>query len=108
MPGCPRSLSDQFAQKWQLEAAAKRLGLKLEIEQRTKAESDTAVAAASVLAREKFIDWIDVQSEKLGIPLPKGAGPQVVETGRKLVTRSGDTELSSLAKLHFRTTGELR
>jgi ribonuclease HIII len=104
---CPRSLSDQFAQKWQLESAVKRLALKLKIEQRTKAESDTAVAASSILAREKFIDWIDAESEKLGVPLPKGAGAQVVETGRDLVTRIGDQVLANLAKTHFRTTGEL-
>lgn len=107
MPDCPRALSDQFAREWQLEAAVKRLGLRIVLEQRTKAESDTAVAAASILARERFVDWIDVNSEALGIPLPKGAGPQVVETGRQLVTQKGSDILSKVAKLHFRTTGDL-
>ncbi len=75
VPDCRRALSDQFAQAWQLESAVKRLGLAIDIEQRPRAESDTAVAAASILAREQFIDWIDAQSQKLGIQLPKGAGP---------------------------------
>jgi ribonuclease HIII len=106
-PDCPRSLSDQFAQKWQLEAAVKRLGLQISIEQRTKAESDTAVAAASILAREAFVDWIDAQSKKLSLTLPKGAGQQVIETGRELVAQIGEDALGKLAKLHFRTTGEI-
>ena len=107
VPDCPRSLSDQFAREWQLEAAVKRLDLEIEIDQRTKAESDTAVAAASILAREKFVDWIDAQSKKLGVELPKGAGPQVVEIGRGILAKSGEDVLPQLAKVHFRTTGEL-
>jgi ribonuclease HIII len=107
VPGCRRALSDQFAQKWQLESAVKRLHIDIEVEQRTKAESDTAVAAASILAREKFIDWIDSNSEKLGISLPKGAGSQVIEVARELLTRLGEDGLTKLAKMHFRTTGEI-
>ena len=106
-PECHRSLSDQFAQRWQLESAVKRLGLQISVEQRTRAESDTAVAAASILAREVFVDWIDAQSETLSMPLPKGAGPQVIETGRQLVAQIGEDALEKFAKLHFRTTGEI-
>jgi len=107
VPACRRALSDQFAQAWQLESAVKRLGLAIDIEQRPRAESDTAVAAASILAREQFIDWIDVQSQKLGIQLPKGAGPQVIEAGRELVAQMGDEILPKLTKMHFRTSGEV-
>jgi ribonuclease HIII len=107
VPQCPRSLSDQFAQKWQLEAAVKRLGLQLEIEQRTKAESDTAVAAASILAREGFIDWMDEAAEDLGFELPKGAGANVVKAARELGTRMGEGALERFAKMHFKTTAEV-
>ncbi|MGI9241363.1 MAG: ribonuclease HIII, partial [Verrucomicrobiales bacterium] len=107
VPNCARTLSDQFAQAWQLESAVKRLGLEIEVEQRPRAESDTAVAAASILAREEFIDWIDAQSKKLGTPLPKGAGAQVIETGRELVSRMGDGILPDIAKMHFRTSSEV-
>ena len=107
VPSCPRALSDQFAQKWQLESAAKRLGLDLNVEQRTKAESDTAVAAASIMAREKFIAWLGQRSEELGVELPRGAGSQVVDTARTIIDRMGEDELPKLAKMHFRTTGEV-
>ena len=107
VPNCPRSLSDQFAREWQLESAVKRLRINIKIEQRTRAESDTAVAAASILAREQFVDWIDAQSKKLGVSLPKGASSQVVETGRELVSAKGAEVLQNLAKMHFKTTEEV-
>jgi ribonuclease HIII len=107
VPSCRRSLSDQFARGWQLESATRRLGLNITIQQRTHAESDTAVAAASILAREKFIDWIDAESEKIGITLPRGAGPAVLAAGGEIVTKNGAGFLNMIAKTHFRTTEEL-
>src|SRR5436305_1503171 len=49
---CPRALSDQFADARVIEQSLLRHGRKIDIEQRTKGESDIAVAAASILARE--------------------------------------------------------
>ena len=84
-PDCHRSLSDQFAQKWQLESAVKRLGLQISVEQRTRAESDTAVAAASILAREAFVDWIDIQSKLLSLASTERSWP----TGNRNRARAG-------------------
>ncbi|HEY6069827.1 MAG TPA: ribonuclease HIII, partial [Chthoniobacterales bacterium] len=55
-PDCPRSLSDQFANSRLIEQSLLRHGQKIEIQQRPRAESDIAVAAASILAREGFIN----------------------------------------------------
>jgi ribonuclease HIII len=44
-------------------------GRKIRLEQRTKAESDVAVAAASILARAAFIDWLEEQGKKLKVRL---------------------------------------
>ena len=77
------------------------------MQQRTKAESDAAVAAASILAREKFIDWMDEKGEMLGIPLPRGASEQVIDAGRKLVKKMGAGGLDAVAKVHFRTTDSI-
>ena len=49
-PECPRSLSDQFADARVIERSLLAHGRKIRIEQRTKAESDIAVAAASSMA----------------------------------------------------------
>lgn len=103
-PACPRALSDQFARAEILQQALRAKGLGLALEQRTKGESDTAVAAASILARERFIDWIDHNSVTCGIQLPLGASTGVVQAGRDLVARHGRAALGNMAKLHFRTS----
>ena len=74
------------------------------LEQRTKGESDIAVAAASVLARERFVDWMEKTSAACGIRLPLGAGEAVTDAARELVRQRGPEALGKAAKLHFRTT----
>jgi ribonuclease HIII len=103
-PDCPRTLSDQFAQPEVLQRALKEKGLTIQLEQRTKGESDTAVAAASILARERFIDWMDKTSAAGGIKLPLGASDAVVHAARALVARDGPEVLNQVAKIHFKTT----
>ena len=102
-PDCRRALSDQFARPEVLERALKQKVPDMVLEQRTKAESDTAVAAASILARERFIDWIDKTSAASGVRLPPGASDAVIAAGRELVQRHGRDALGKVAKLHFRT-----
>ncbi|MCX6879012.1 MAG: ribonuclease HIII [Verrucomicrobia bacterium] len=104
MPHCPRALSDQFAKPQVLQRALRHQGLTLTLDQRTKGESDIAVAAASILARERFIDWIDKTSTACGIRLPLGAADAVIQAGRELIARHGPDALAKAAKLHFRTT----
>jgi ribonuclease HIII len=104
VPNCPRALSDQFANPHVLQRALKQKGLCLALEQRTKGESDIAVAAASILARERFIDWIDKTSTACAIRLPLGASAAVVQAGHDLIARHGPDALAKTAKLHFRTT----
>lgn len=103
-PDCPRALSDQFARPDVLARALKKQGVNLRLDQRTKGESDIAVAAASILARERFIDWIDKTSGAGGVGLPLGASDAVVEAAREVVARHGAEALGKVAKLHFKTT----
>ncbi len=103
-PDCPRALSDQFARPEVLQRALRDKGLTLHLDQRTKGESDIAVAAASIIARERFIDWIDKTSLASGVKLPLGASSQVVDAARELVAVHGVDALGKTAKLHFRTT----
>jgi ribonuclease HIII len=106
-PDCPRALSDQFARPDVLQRALKAKNITLQLDQRTKGESDTAVAAASILARERFIDWMDAASKKIGITIPLGASSQVVKIGKELIAKNGSEILGKLAKLHFKTTKEI-
>ena len=102
-PNCPRALSDQFANPQVLERALKKKGQNIELQQRTKAESDVAVAAASILARERFVGWLDECSRKLGYELPKGVSDAVIEAGHKFVSDKGAESLHLIAKMHFKT-----
>src|SRR5437870_9588510 len=106
-PDCPRSLSDQFADARVIEQSLLRHGQKIDIQQRTKAESDIAVAAASILAREGFINWLDRKGKELGVRLERGISPDVKETAKKLVEKRGSEVLREVAKVHFRTAHEI-
>jgi ribonuclease HIII len=106
-PDCPRSLSDQFADVRVIEQSLLRHGRKIDIEQRTKAESDLAVAAASILAREAFINWLERRGKELGFRLARGASASVKETAKKLVETKGPDALREVAKVHFRTAHEV-
>jgi ribonuclease HIII len=105
-PACPRSLSDQFADARVINASLLKHGRKITIEQRPRAESDIAVAAASIMAREAFINWLERKSKELGLRLERGVSPSVKETARKLVELSGAGVLREVAKVHFRTAHE--
>jgi ribonuclease HIII len=106
-PNCQRSLSDQFADARVVEAALLRHGRNIVIEQRPRAESDIAVAAASIIAREAFINWLERKGKELGVRLQRGVSAGVKETARKLVETNGPDALRELAKVHFRTAHEI-
>ncbi|HEY2143400.1 MAG TPA: ribonuclease HIII [Candidatus Udaeobacter sp.] len=105
-PACPRSLSDQFADARVINASLLKHGRKITIEQRPRAESDVAVAGASIIAREAFIDWLERKSNELGLRLGRGVSPSVKENAGKLVELSGPGVLREVAKVHFRTAHE--
>ena len=107
VPGCPRALSDQFANPRVLERALARQEVNVKLQQRTKGESDVAVAAASILAREAFVRWIENASETWGLALPLGAGAPVLASGREFIALHGRERLAEIAKFHFKTTNQL-
>ncbi len=106
-PDCPRALSDKFADARVIERSLFQLGRGIKLEQRTKAESDLAVAAASIIAREAFIDWLEKKSRMLGVKLLRGVSAGVKEAAKKLVAMNGVEALRQVAKVHFRTAHEI-
>jgi ribonuclease HIII len=107
VPDCPRALSDKFADARVLQKALMEEGRRITLDQRTKAESDYAVASASILAREGFIDWLDRHGRELDVPLPKGVSAKVKESAARIVTTYGATMLPKVAKMHFKTASEV-
>jgi ribonuclease HIII len=106
-PDCPRALSDQFADARVIKQSLLQHGREINIQQRPKAESDIAVAAASILAREAFIGWLERRGKELGLRLERGVSASVKETAKKLVEKSGSRRLREVAKVHFRTAHEI-
>jgi ribonuclease HIII len=98
------AISDQFAKDTTVKDRLGELGRKLRFVSQVRAEKELCVAAASVLARAKFLYQLRDLSEEWGVELPKGAGPQVVAAAKRFVTQHGERNLENVAKLHFRTT----
>jgi len=105
---CENIIVDQFANEHYLRERlfTKKRERQLNLIQMPRAEANLAVAAASILARDRFLTWIENMSMKYG-PLPKGASAEVVQTARAIVARRGKEELRMVAKLHFKTTQQV-
>jgi ribonuclease HIII len=113
---CPRVVVDQFAPTENtILRALKTRGKSVKVEQRHKAESDIAVAAASVIARELFIRACqDMGKECFGegaeaqdrIPLGS-SDPRVRELAERMVRENGPTWLMNHCKAHFQTTDKV-
>ncbi len=104
---CRHVLVDRFAKE---EVLATQLGPAMNpditLVQIPKAESDIAVAAASIIARDVFLQQLEQLSKEYQIQLPKGAS-QVIDVGKQFVQRHGSESLYHVAKLHFRTTMDI-
>jgi len=105
--GCKKALLDQFAEKHVMIAALVQKKIEVELEQKVRGEEDLVVAAASILARAAFLDGMESLSDEVGMELPKGASALVKEAAKKLIAKFGREILDKVAKVHFKTTGEI-
>ena len=113
---CPRVVVDQFAPtETTILRALKTRGKAIKVEQRHKAESDIAVAAASVIAREIFLrDIMKMGEEVFGPPaegrenVPAGSSdPRVRALAEEMVRKEGPVWLMNHVKAHFQTTDKV-
>ena len=100
------AIVDQFADARYIRdrLAARETTKPLTVVQLPRAEANLAVAAASVLARDRFLGWLERASRDYGLKLPKGASDEVEAAARRLVQSRGQDALAKVAKLHFKTT----
>jgi len=96
-------LTDKFANEQVLESMLGELGRKAKIVQKTKAESNISVAAASIIARAEFVLSLQKLSFEYGMELPLGAGDPVLKAAKVFSEKFGKDNLRKVAKLHFRT-----
>ncbi|MBD3387819.1 MAG: ribonuclease HIII [Candidatus Altiarchaeales archaeon] len=104
---CDMVVSDQFGDERFLEERLMDEGRKVRLVQRPRAESDLAVAAASILARAAYLRFLKGMRMKYGVIFPKGA-VEVYEAGKTFIELYGLARLGEVAKLHFKTTEKIK
>ncbi len=98
---CKTVITDKFSKESLRFSKALEIN-NLELITETKAEKFTAVAAASILARNSFDEWFS-EMKKEGLILPKGASNNIESTLKNLIDERGIEFLKSVAKLHFKS-----
>ena len=101
---CTHAVADQFGDENLILSKLMEKSKRLELIQTPKGERYIAVAAASILARDRFLTRMDKLSQEYAIALPKGASDAVIQPARQIVERKGSAELKKVAKLHHKTT----
>lgn len=104
---CKVAIADQFADESFILSKLQEKGKRLKLIQMHKAEQHIAVAAASILARARFLTKLSKLSNEYNINLPKGASQAVIESAKKFIDMHGKDALRKIAKLHFKTTDEI-
>lgn len=104
---CEYALSDKFGDESLILNALQKNGQKIQLEQRTKAESDIAVAAASVLARATFVQKMRSMENFYGCRFPKGCNNIVKESAGEFIKKYGKDRLIEVCKKHFKTYNEI-
>jgi len=123
-PTCPRVVVDQFAPtETVVRRALKERGKKIVVDQHHKAESDIAVAAASVVAREVFLrDLVTLfaaagrkgadakagaEATTIADALKGSSDPRVRQFAEEMVKKNGPKWLMNNCKAHFQTTDKV-
>ncbi|MEM7819623.1 MAG: ribonuclease HIII [Candidatus Aenigmatarchaeota archaeon] len=99
-------ITDKFADEKFLRNALFKRGRSIKIIQKIKAESDIAVAAASILARAEFLKTLKKLSIDLGYKLPKGA-THVEYAAKYILKKFGKDTLYQVAKAHFKISKKI-
>jgi ribonuclease HIII len=101
------AISDKFGDERLIKSSLQEKGKKINLMQFTKGEKYTAVAAASILARNRFNEWFDEQAVKNDLILPKGASKIVDDALKGIKEKYGTGYLTEIAKVHFKTTNKI-
>lgn len=104
---CENVVSDQFGDESVIKSALLEKGKKIDLVQTPKGERDVGVAAASILARARFLDELEKLSNEAKFPLSKGVNTTVEESARQIYKQGGMDRLKSFAKIHFKTTQKI-
>ncbi len=104
---CEYALSDKFGDESLIKNALQTRGRSIRLEQMVRAESDIAVAAASVLARATFVQKMKQMELAFGCDFPKGCNSIVKDAAAKFIEKHGKERLIEVCKTHFKTYKEV-
>lgn len=104
---CDYALSDKFGDESLIKSALMENGRKIELRQAVRAESDIAVAAASILARAAFVKKIAGMESDYGCKFPKGCSDLVKTAADEFISKHGKQKLNEVCKMHFKTYKEI-
>ena len=104
---CRLVIADQFGDSYFIEGALMSEGKKIRLIQRPRAEDYPAVAAASILARDVFLQGLNRLTDKYGVVFPRGSSAKAVEAARVYVDLYGRGALGGVVKLHFSLTDKI-
>jgi ribonuclease HIII len=104
---CEYALSDKFGDESLIQSALMKNGRNIRLEQMCKAESDIAVATASVLARATFVQKLQEMENTYGLKFQKGCSSLVKDVAYQFIQKHGKEKLKEVCKTHFKTYNEL-
>lgn len=104
---CEYALSDKFGDESLIKSALMKNGRNIKLVQMCKAESDIAVAAASVLARAAFVQKLQSMENAYGIKFQKGCSALVKDVASEFINKYGKDRLKEVCKTHFKTYNEI-
>lgn len=102
-----KAIIDQFAHESIVTNALKRKKVEIDLTQRHKGEEDIVVAAASILARNSFLEGLELLGNEIAFILPKGASSIVKDAAHKILKDQGKATLEKVSKTHFKTFEEV-
>jgi ribonuclease HIII len=104
---CKYALSDKFGDESLIKNALMKKGKIIQLEQRIRAESDIAVAAASVLARATFVQKMKTMENFYDCKFPKGCNNIVKTNAEQFIKKYSKERLIEVCKAHFKTYNEI-
>lgn len=104
---CRFAIADKFANEKFIMSRLMAKGRQVNLVQTPRAERNVAVAAASILARDRFLTSMEDMADRFQMMFPKGASSLVIEAAQKFSLAHGKRELVEVAKVHFKTIDQI-
>jgi ribonuclease HIII len=101
-------ISDKFGDENLILNELQKKEIAINLIQTPKAERFIAVAAASILARAKVIEWFERASRELEIDLVKGASDKVDKIAKSVLEQTSEENLKKLVKFHFKNSKSIK